>query len=252
MWITALRRIAMGVMLVSAGLAPAAAFDRIEKGIYRIDSEHADELLSLAPGSDVNILVLVEKIPKELSDSHLSLTRKWVEAGGILWIADDGLYSALGQRVAPYKVDDYKYKKTSTGNEGGELVVKDASARLQIGNHELTEGVTQLFVFPRYKFDGTLNAVSIVEMTDTRGKHGVILAAIPIGKGFLILDGTAREEHYLFGRVRGFDNEHPNSQKQGKEWNTYDWPMLLDNAKRMAQEALQGSAVASISLEGAN
>lgn len=242
MWTTALRRIAMGVFLVVAGLAPAAAFDRIEKGIFRIDAAHADDLLTLTPGSDVNILVLVEKIPGELSDSHLNLTRKWVEAGGILWIADDGLYSALGQRVAPYKVEDYKYKKTSTGDQGGELVVRDASARLQIGNHPLMEGVTQVFVFPRYKFDGTLNAASLIEMTDTRGKHGLILAAIPIGKGYLVLDGTAREEHYLFGRVKGFDDEHPNSQQQGKEWNSYDWPMILENAKRMAQEAMLVSA----------
>lgn len=242
MWTTALRRMATGLLLVVAGLAPAAAFDRIEKGIYRIDAEHADDLLSLTPDSDVEILVLVEKIPRELSDSHLNLTRRWVEAGGILWIASDGLYSAIGQRVAPYMVENYKYKKTSTGDQGGELVVKGASARLQIGDHALTEGITQLFVFPRYKFDGTLNAASLIEMTDTRGKHGLILAAIPLGKGYLVLDGTARDEHYFFGRVRGFDDEHPNSQKQGKEWNRYDWPMLLENARRMARESLRDPA----------
>src|SRR5678816_740244 len=144
-----------------------------------------------------------------------------------------------GQRVAPYKMDSYSYEKTSTGNKGGELLVKDASPRLQIGNHAFTTGVTQLYVFPRYKFDGTLNAAPLIEMTDTRGKHGLILAAIPVGKGYLLLDGTAREGHPLFGRMSGFKDDHPNSIKQGKTWNSYDWPLMLENVRSMAEEALQ-------------
>ena len=239
---TVVQRISTGLFLVVAGLGPAAAFDKIDRGIFRIDATHADDLLSLTPGSDVTILVLEEKIPQVLSDSHLNLTRKWVEAGGILWIAGDGLDSALGQRVAPFKVESYKYEKTSTGNKGGELIVKGASPRLMIGDHALTEGVTQVFVFPRYKFDGTLHAESLIEMTDTQGKHGLVVAAIPVGNGYLVLDGTAREDHFLFGRVKGFEEKHPNSLKQGKQWNNYDWPVMLENARSMAGEALQDAS----------
>lgn len=44
-----------------------------------------------------------------------------------------------------------------------------------------------------------------------------MLAAVPVGRSFVILHGTARENHWIliFGRLKGFDEDHPDSLKQG-------------------------------------
>jgi hypothetical protein len=113
-----------------------------------------------------------------------------------------------------------------------ELVVRGASERLRIHDHPLTEGVEQLYVFPRYRFDGTLHAQPILEMTDTRGNHGIVIAAVPIDQGLVVLDGTARRERTFFGRLPEFDASNPNAVRDGEGWNSYDWSRLVDNARR--------------------
>jgi hypothetical protein len=88
-------------------------------------------------------------------------------------------------------------------------------------------------VFPRRSFDGTRNALPILEMTDSKGYHGLVIAALPIGKGLLVLDGTSRQQRRYFHRIPDFSGKHPNAVKQGKSWNSYDWAKLMENAKRV-------------------
>jgi hypothetical protein len=67
-----------------------------------------------------------------------------------------------------------------------------------------------------------------------------VLIALPVGRGFMILDGTARKGHLLFRRLKGFDAAHPNSLKQDSGWNSYDWDKLRVNARDHARQALAG------------
>ncbi len=83
-------------------------------------------------------------------------------------------------------------------------------------------------------------AQSLVEMTDDQGNHGLVLAAVPVGRGWVVLDGTARSRRRLpFGRLPGFDPDHPNALKSDGVWRSYDWPKLLANAKEGATESLR-------------
>jgi len=163
-----------------------------------------------------------------------------VESGGVLWVAGDGLESSLAQTVAPFLFESFDFVRSSSGNRGGELIVKGLSPRMTITDHELTAGVSQLYLFARSKFDGTERAEPLVKMGDSAGNSGWVLVAVPVGRGFVVLDGTARKKRWFFRRLRGFDEAHPNSLEQDSGWNGYDWDKLRGNAKDHARQALSG------------
>ncbi|HEY3174440.1 MAG TPA: hypothetical protein VGK94_01630 [Candidatus Polarisedimenticolia bacterium] len=227
-------------VLAMLGASPSAAFEKIDSGIYRLDPRTIDDLLSIRSHADLNVLVLEDKDTKDISDSHMKLLRQWVESGGVLWVAGEGLESSLAQTVAPFRSESFDFVRSSSGKRGGELIVKGLSPRMTISDHALAAGVNQLYLFARSKFDGTERAEPLVQMGDTAGNSGWVLAAVPVGRGFMILDGTARKEHWLFRRLKGFDEAHPNSFKQGSGWNSYDWNMLRVNARDHARQALAG------------
>ncbi len=231
------RAAALSAVIVALAVTSAFSLDRVRDGFFRLDFDRVDDLLTLPQDTDVRVLEIRSKEPKRISDAHIKLLREWVESGGVVWAVEDGLESTLVRNLARFRVERFNYRKTGTGKRGGELIVRGVSERLVIGDHALTEGVAQLYLFPRYKFDGTMGAAHLVEMTDTRGNHGLVIAAIRVGKGLLLLDGTAREKRLLFGRIGGFDEDRPNSVEHDGRWNSYDWPKLLDNAVRFASEA---------------
>jgi hypothetical protein len=224
--------------LAMPGASLFAAFESIDEGIYRIDSKTIDDLLTIPSHADLEVLVLEDNETKSTSDAHMSLLRQWVESGGVLWVAGEGLESSLAQTVAPYRLQSFDFVRSSSGNRGGELIVKGLSPRMTIGDHALTTGVSQLYLFARSKFDGTDRAVPLVQMGDSAGNSGWVLVAVPVGRGFLILDGTARKQHLLFRRLKGFDEAHPNSLEQDTGWNSYDWDQLRVNARDHARQAL--------------
>jgi hypothetical protein len=219
-------------------LTGAVALEQVEEGIYRLDFSRVDDLLTVRNHPDLAVLILEEKDRKAVSDAHMKVLRGWVEAGGILWVAGDGLESALPQGIVPFRLDRFDYVKSSTGKRGGELVVRGISPRLVIADHPLTAGINQLYLFARYRFDGTLRAEPLVTMTDTGGNTGMVLAALPVARGYVVLDGTAREGRLMFGRLPGFSPKRPNSLKQDAGWNAYDWPKLRINARDLARQAL--------------
>ena len=225
----------LGAVLMVVAISSSFALTKVSDGVFRLKSDQMDDLVGLENMPEVEVLLLEEKSPKAVSDSHIKLTRTWVEAGGVLWVTGDALESPIARGIAPFRVTRFDYKRTSTGNRGGELIVKDASPRLIIHDHALTDAVTQLYLFARYKFDGTQNAEPLVEMTDTQGNHGLVIEAIPVGKGFLVLDGTARKARMLFGRLPGFDPARPNSLEQDGTWSSYDWDRMTANALAYAQ-----------------
>jgi hypothetical protein len=78
--------------------------------------------------------------------------------------------------------------------------------------------VEQLYLYPQRDFTGTPKVQALVEMTNPEGERGVILGAVPYGKGWIVLDGTARETRrawWPFGRSKGFDEDHPNAVRLG-------------------------------------
>jgi hypothetical protein len=211
--------------------SPSAAFEEIDPGIYRIDWKSIDDLLTIRSRADLNVLVLEDNKTKSISDAHMTLLRQWVESGGVLWVAGDGLESSLAQTVTPFRFEPFEFVRSSSGNRGGELIVKGLSPRMTIADHPLTDGVSQLYLFAQSKFDGTERAEPLVQMGDTAGNSGWVMVAVRVGSGFVILDGTARKGHWLFGRLKGFDEAHPNSLKQDSGWNSYDWGRLRVNAR---------------------
>ena len=225
-------------VLAMLGASPSAGFEEIDPGIYRIDWKSIDDLLTISGHSDLDVLVLEDKNTKNISDAHMKLLRQWVESGGVLWVAGDGLESSLAQTIAPFRFESFDFVRSSSGNRGGELIVKGLSSRMTIADHELTTGVSQLYLFARSKFDGTERAEPLVQMGDTAGNSGWVLVVVRVGRGFMILDGTARKEHRIFRRLKGFDEAHPNSLKQGSDWNSYDWDKLRVNARDHARQAL--------------
>jgi hypothetical protein len=239
------KRILVPVLFVSVlamlGASPSAAFEKIDPGIYRIDWKTIDDLMTIRSHEDLNVIVLEDnKTTKSISDAHMKLLREWVESGGVLWVAGDGLESSLAQTVAPFRFEPFDFVRSSSGNRGGELIVKGLSPRMTIADHALTAGASQLYLFARSKFDGTQRAEPLVQMGDTAGNSGWVLIALPVGRGFMILDGTARKGHLLFRRLKGFDAAHPNSLKQDSGWNSYDWDKLRVNARDHARQALAG------------
>jgi len=227
-------------VLAMLGASPSAAFEEIDPGIYRIDWKSIDDLLTIGSHDDLDVLVLEKNETKSISDAHMKLLRQWVESGGVLWVAGDGLESSLAQTVAPFRFESFDFVRSSSGNRGGELIVKGLSPRMTIADHALTAGVSQLYLFARSKFDGTQRAEPLVQMGDTAGNSGWVLIALPVGRGFMILDGTARKGPWLFRRLKGFDEDRPNSLKQESGWNSYDWDKLRVNAQDHARQALAG------------
>jgi hypothetical protein len=225
-------------VLAMLGASPSAAFEEIDSGIYRIDWKTIDDLLTIGGRADVNVLVLEDNKTKSISDAHMKVLRQWVESGGVLWVAGDGLESSLARTVAPFRSESFDFVRSSSGNRGGELIVKGLSPRMTIADHALTAGVSQLYLFARSKFDGTERAEPLVQMGDTAGNSGWVLVAVPVGHGFMVLDGTARKDHWLFRRLKGFNEDHPNSLKQDAGWNNYDWDKLRVNARDQSRQAL--------------
>jgi len=239
-----IRRFTFALILIVAAFTPASGFDKLDSGIYRLDFKKIDDLLQLDTTSVVRVLVVEQRDPKTNSGSLVAITRKWVEAGGVLWAADDGLKSTLVQQIARFNTSEFSFKKAGTHNTGGELVVRDASPSLVIRDHALTAGVNQLYLFPRYRFDGTTGAEPLVEMTDSKGNEGIVLAVVHVGSGLVVLDGTARSQggHFFLGQMPGFNSAHPNSVKQDATWNNYDWSRLMVNARSYADSTLAPTA----------
>ena len=225
-------------VLAMLGASPSSAFEEIDTGIYRIDWKTIDDLLTIGDRSDLNVLVLEDNKTKSISDAHMKVLREWVESGGVLWVAGDGLESSLAQTVTPFRSASFDFVRSSSGNRGGELIVKGLSPRMTIADHALTAGVSQLYLFAQSKFDGTDRAVPLVQMGDTAGNSGWVLVAVPVGRGFMILDGTARKGNFLFRRLKGFNADHPNSLKQEAGWNSYDWDKLRVNARDQSRQAV--------------
>lgn len=228
----------LALLLIGAASTPARGLEKLDEGIYRVDFKQIDDLLQL-DSSAVRVLVVEGSYPKAISGSHVAITRKWVESGGVLWAVEDGLRSTLTQQIARFNSSDLAFKKDGSNKTGGELVVRGASPRLVIHDHALTAGVDQLFLHPRHRFDGTTGAEPLVEMTDSKGNQGIVLMAMQVGNGLVVLDGTARSKggRLFIGGMRGFDSDHPNSAKQNGKWNNYDWPKLMANARGYADAA---------------
>jgi hypothetical protein len=225
-------------LLAMFGTSPSSAFEEIQPGIYRSDWKMIDDLLAIGDNVDLDVLILEDSKTKSISDAHMSTLRRWVESGGVLWVAGDGLESSLAQAVAPFQSRSFDFVRSSSGKRGGELIVKGLSPRMTIADHALTAGVNQLYFFARSKFDGTEQAEPLVKMGDSAGNSGWVLIAVPVGRGLMILDGTARKERWLFGKLKGFDEAHPNSLEQDSGWNSYDWEKLLENVREHAHQAL--------------
>ncbi len=244
-WINKLRvtiPILAVTVLASLGFSPASAFDEIRPGVYRSDWRSIDDLLTIGDQAELSVLVLEDKKTKKVSDAHMTVLRQWVVSGGILWVAGDGLESSLAQAVAQFRTESFDFVRSTSGKRGGELIVKGLSPRMTIVEGPFTEDVTQLYLFARSKFDGTAHAEPLVKMGDGEGNSGWVLAAVPIGRGFVILDGTARKGHRFFRRLKGFDEDHPNSLEQDSGWNSYDWETLQDNVRDLARRSLDGDA----------
>lgn len=227
-----------------AGCAARAPRATATTGSSRVSFERIDDLLTLQQRTDLELLVLEDTEPTAVSEAHITRLREWVQGGGVLWAAGEGLDSALVKELVPVTLNEFPFAKSSTGDPGGELVVKGVSPRLVIEDHALTTGVTQLYLFPQRRVDGTKDLQPLVRMTDTRGTTGVVLGAVPLGRGLVILDGTARAQGFLFGRIEGFDDDHPNAVEQNGTWNAYDWATLEANARAYARRARTGQAPA--------
>ncbi len=232
---------ALGLALLLAASTPTWALTQLDAGVFKLDA--LDDLLQLRGESAVSVLLIEEKVdPKLISDVHIRLVREWVQGGGVLWLAEEGLESPLATPLASFIVNEFEYKKSATGKQGGELIVRGVSPRHVIGDSDLTLGVEQLYLYPRYRFDGTEDVTPLVTLTDTEGNHGMVLAALPVESGLIVLDGTARKKKGFVGRMfgkglAGFNPEHPNSLKQGKDWNNYDWKKIWLNAAHHAETA---------------
>lgn len=243
-WMTANLRAVITVLsvclLAPLGVSPASAFEEIRPGVYRSDWRTIDDLLTIGDQAELSVLVLEDNKTKGVSDAHMTVLRRWVESGGVLWVAGDGLKSSLALAVAPFRTESFDFVRSTSGKRGGELIVKGVSPRMTIVDGPFTAEVSQLYLFARSKFDGTARAEPLVQMGDSAGNSGWVLAALPIGRGYVILDGTARKGHRLVRRLKGFDEDHPNSLEQDSVWNSYDWTTLQDNVRDWARRALDG------------
>jgi hypothetical protein len=223
-----------------AGCNSGADSGQVVVGTYRLPSDRIDQLLLLDDLPGLRVLIIDGSAPRKFSDAHVQALREWIGRGGVVWAEGDGVETTLISQISPVVVKDYVYRKSGTGKKGGELVVRGASPNLVISDHPLTAGVQQLYVFPARTFDGTKNALPILEMTDEQGSHGVVIAALSIGNGFVVLDGTSRKQSWIFGRIPDFDENHPHAVRQNGSWNSYDWATLVDNARGLASVPAAG------------
>lgn len=207
---------------------------QVDQGVYALPANNPDGTLALSGRQDVRVLVMGDVDPKSFSEVHIRSVADWVRSGGVLWIQGRDVESGLYNLVVPVKVEEFEYHKAPSGVRGGELIVRGSSPRLVIHDTPLTRGVQQLYIHPRWSFNGTANARPVVEMTDAEGRHGVVIAMVPLGQGYIVLDGTAREGRF-FDRLEGFDPDHPNAVKVGGEWNSYDWNRLIANAEAVSR-----------------
>ncbi|MSS72516.1 MAG: hypothetical protein EXS64_13635 [Candidatus Latescibacteria bacterium] len=225
--------------LLMFGSSPTTALGQVVEGAYRLPSDQIDQLLSLDGLPGLRVLIIDEDAPEKFSDAHSQSVKAWVERGGVVWAEGKGVETSLLSQIAPIVVKNYDYHKSGTGEKGGELVVRGGAPHLVISDHPLTEGVERLYVFPRRTFSGTRNALPILEMTDSKGNQGLVIASLSIGRGLVILDGTSRKQRRMFHKIPDFDGDHPNAVKQDGSWNSYDWPRLFENAKKAAELAYQ-------------
>jgi hypothetical protein len=222
-----------------AAAAPARALIQVSDGVWAIDPKHIDDVLNIRDRGDVGVLIVADKEPQNFSAPHLKAVRDWVDAGGVLWIQGRGLESTIARDLAQPKVASFDYTKPTTGKKGGELITRDDSTVATFADHPFLEGVQKLYLFPAERFNDTPNATPLVQMKDSKGNNNVVLAAVPVGVGWVVLDGTLREDGVLpFSRVPGFNPRYPNATKQGGDWVSYDWDKIRDNARRVAVASL--------------
>ncbi len=222
--------------VAAAASVPAFAFEKVQDGVYALNPDNPDELLEMEATPDMKVLIFSETKNKTLSEAHAQSLRKWVENGGVIWVHGDATGSPLLKLVdKDIRVEDYPFKKATTGKEGGELIQKDVSDKLIIHDHPLAEGVNRLYVYPARKFDGTRNVQPVVEMTDKNGNHGVVIGTVPLGKGYIVLDGTrASGSPLMFWKKANKDNPHAVKNAEG-DWEDYDWDKLIENAVTLAK-----------------
>ncbi len=233
------RKVFLLVFSLCAAL-PALAFQQVTEGTFRVDFQRPDDLLLLDDIAEVHVIVLSGEDASSLSQIHLMKLRDWIARGGVMWAEGRGLESGVVEAFIPVENRSFSFRKND-GEGAGELIVKGALPQHVIHDHPLTRGVEQLYLYPQRDFTGTPKLQPLVEMTSPEGERGVILGAVPYGKGWIVLDGTARETRrawWPFGRSKGFDEEHPNSVRLGERWNAYDWDRLLRSTAEAAQQTL--------------
>ena len=226
--------------LLLLAASPALAFQQVTEGMYRVEPERPDDLLLLDDTTAVRVIVFSGEDASSLSQVHMTKLRDWIARGGVLWAEGRGLSSGLVEAFIPIENRTFAFHKDS-GDSAGELIVKGALPQHVIHDHPLTQGVDQLYLYPQRDFTGTPKLQPLVEMTNPEGERGVILGAVPYGKGWIVLDGTARETRrawWPFGRSKGFDEDHPNAVRLGERWNAYDWDRLLRNTAQLAQHTM--------------
>ena len=234
----------VGAALVTACVAsappaptPHASLEKLEDGIYSMPPGSNDELLNMDKYGDARVVIIPGDLPN-VSDAHIAALRDWVSKGGTVWVQEPALSNAALSTLVAINQQNFKFAKTATGKNGGELVVKDKVPRLKINDDPLTEGVEKLYVYPKYAFDGTPGLIPLLEMTDTEGHHGTVIGAVKIGEGRVVLDGTAHTEGSAMARLPGFSVDHPNAEQQGNQWNSYDWDKLIANARDLSDRAM--------------
>jgi hypothetical protein len=217
------------------------------QGVKHLESyEDVNGLLSLTEKPDVAVLAVSKKLDAQgVSDAHLKVLTDWIEAGGTPWVAGGALDSGFVHSLVGYEAKDFAFKKSATGKRGGELIVRDLTPNLKINQHPLTQGVGKLYVYPRYAIEASdpRETIPLIEMTDSDGKHGVVLAARALGRGFVVLDGTARGDETSTASLPGFDPAHPNAEMTPDGYQGYDWDKLFVNAVELAQNRLQESGI---------
>jgi len=234
-------RLAAVIFSIGAVVAAAGAD---EPGIAVFPGATLDSLLTLGE-SEIEVILITAKLrnPKELTQAHIDGVRGWIETGGILWAEGTGLDNRLVQELVSFEMTPYKYVNSAMKPDG-QVIVRSAKSRNVIHEHIVTEGVETLFIVPTVRFNGTKGMKPIVSMTDGSGQYGVVITSIPIGSGFVVLDGTARKDRGpAYGRITGFDPAYPNTRTENGTPNSYDWSLLQQNALSFASVTLpQGNS----------
>jgi hypothetical protein len=122
--------------------------------IERFDFNSVDDLLRLDQ-LNVKLVIFPDATETTISSAHLALFRQWIRSGGIAYFYQEGLLSSLSEKLALVRPSERKVRKESGSyfdyEEGvGELFVKDILPSVRIHNHELTSGVSSLYVGPSH------------------------------------------------------------------------------------------------------